>query len=81
MIAVDTNAWRRYLGGTIDSYTPLIAEAVNYGEAVFPPIVLTEALSHRLLTPEDLGCIDSNIPLLTYDDGFTRFVDAGLELL
>jgi predicted nucleic acid-binding protein len=27
------------------------------------------------------ACIDSNVPLLTYDNGFTRFVDAGLDLL
>lgn len=27
------------------------------------------------------ACIDSDFPLLTYDRGFTRFVDAGLKLL
>ena len=26
------------------------------------------------------ACIDANIPLLTYDDGFTRFIDFGLKL-
>lgn len=36
------------------------------------------------LTPDCLiaqACIDMDIPLLTHDSGFTRFIDAGLKLL
>jgi len=123
MIAVDTSVLRRFLSGTIDSCTPLLAEAMAYGQAALPPIVLTEALSDRYVTVDDIdttlsipllplrkgywiragnlrrhlisqeraapiadcliaqACIDSNVPLLTYDGDFTRFVDAGLKLV
>ncbi|HEY4640744.1 MAG TPA: PIN domain-containing protein [Thermoanaerobaculia bacterium] len=27
------------------------------------------------------ACIDVNVPLLTFDDGFTRFIDFGLQLI
>jgi predicted nucleic acid-binding protein len=123
MIAVDTNVLRHYLWGTIDSYTAIVAEAINTDEASLPPIVLTEALSDPQITEHDVyrtlavplvplylgywdragdlrrrliqaarsapiadcliaqACIDVDVPLLTYDRGFTRFVDAGLKLI
>lgn len=123
MIAVDTNVLRRYLRGTIDSHTPLLAEALFNGEALLPPVVQTEALSARDLTQNEIdrtrqirllplldgywyrtgklrrdlywrertapiadcliaqACIDFDVPLLTYDDGFTRFIDFGLQLI
>jgi len=122
MIAVDTSVLRRFLSGTIDSHTPVLAEAMAYGQAALPAIVVTEALSDRYVTVDDIdttlsfpvlplrkgywvragnlrrhlisqersapiadcliaqACIDSNIPLLTYDGDFTRFVQAGLKL-
>src|SRR3954470_1867090 len=123
MIAVDTSVLRRFLSGAIDSHTPVLAEAMAYGRAALPPIVVTEALSDRYVTVDDIdttlsfpvlvlrkgywvragnlrrhlisqeraapiadcliaqACIDSNVPLLTYDGGFTRFVGAGLKLI
>jgi len=122
VIAVDTNALRHYLRGRIDSYTPVVAQAVNNGDAALPPIVLTEALSEVHLAPAEIdetvriallplfdgywfragnlrrdllaikrsaplgdcliaqACIDADVPLLTYDSGFTRFLSFGLKL-
>src|SRR6476469_1709126 len=54
MIAVDTNVLRHYLRGRIDSYTAMVAEAINADEASLPPIVLTEALSDPQITEHDV---------------------------
>ena len=123
MIAVDTSVLRRFLSGTIDSCTPHLAKAMAYGQAALPPIVLTEALSDRYVTIDDVdttlsipllplrngywlragnlrrnlissdraapiadcliaqACIDSNVPLLTYDGDFIRFTSFGLKLI
>ena len=113
MIAIDTNAWRHFLGGVIDSRSALIAKALNINEALshggqrphqfrmtlrVPLLPLRNGywfragrLRRELLSVERSApiadcliaqaCIDSNVPLNTYDDGFTRCVYAGLELL
>lgn len=54
MIAVDTNVLRHYLHGTIDSYTAMVAEAINTHEALLPPIVLTEALRDPQITASEI---------------------------
>jgi predicted nucleic acid-binding protein len=123
MIAVDTSVLRRYFGGEIDHCTPILAEALAYQEALLPAIVLTEALSDRWLTDDEIdatleipllpvydgywyragnlrrdllatdrkapavdcliaqACIDGDIPLLTYDGDFARFMELGLKLV
>ena len=69
MIAVDTNVLRHYLHGTIDSYTVMVAEAINTHEALLPPIVLTEALSDPQITASDIGRTLS-VPLMPLYNGY-----------
>jgi len=123
MIAIDTSSLKRYLAGEVDLDTALVGRAVVTGEAVLPPIVLTEGLSDPDLTDEDAeflrslpllrlyggywaragnlrrdllvnrlakdtpdclvaqACIDADVPLITYDRDFLRFIKAGLKLV
>jgi predicted nucleic acid-binding protein len=60
MIAVDTSVLRRYLGGEIDSHTPLL--------------VIADCLVAQ-------ACMDNDVPLLTYDGDFDRFIDLGLKVI
>jgi hypothetical protein len=91
VIALDTNVLRRYLDGMIARDTVIAARAVATDEAMLPPIVLTEALSDTAASDEHTRRTLSIalMPLFrgywsragNHDNGFTRFIDAGLKLL
>src|SRR5947208_7489854 len=81
MIAVDTNVLRHYLWGTIDSYTAMVAEAINTDEALLPPIVLTEALSDPQITAGDIYRTHSVPLLLLYDGYWSRTGDLRRRLI
>jgi predicted nucleic acid-binding protein len=53
LIAVDTSSLRRYLRGEVNSAAVLVARAITSGEAMLPPVVLTEAISDVNLTEHD----------------------------
>jgi len=69
MIAIDTSSLKRYLAGELAIDTILVARALASGEAVLPPVVLTEALSDPKLTGDDAERMLS-IPLLRLYDGY-----------
>ena len=69
MIAIDTSSLRRFLRGEISGTTARIAQAVTSGDAMLPPIVLTEALSDVNLRPEDRRRT-LEFPLMPLYDGY-----------
>jgi len=69
MIAIDTSSLKRFLAGELAIDTILVARALASGEAVLPPIVVTEGLSDPDLTDDDAERILS-IPLLQLYDGY-----------
>jgi len=69
LIALDTSSLRRYLRRLVDGNTVLVTRAINSGEAMLPPVSLTEALSDVNITDEDRQRT-LNIPLLPLFDGY-----------
>ena len=68
MIAVDTSAFQRYVNGITDPSTLAVDAALREKVAHFPPIVVTEILSHPRL-PLDVAERVKSITLLPIRDG------------
>jgi len=69
MIAIDTSALLPYLDGERGSDLDTIDEALERGTAVLPPVVLTEILCARGLTPPLRRSLLA-LPIMDISDGF-----------
>jgi hypothetical protein len=68
LIGIDTSAFQRYVNGLHDSSTLAVDAALREKVAHFPPIVVTEILSHPRL-PLDVAERVKAITLLPVRDG------------
>ena len=68
MIGIDTSAFQRYINGITDRSTLAVDSALREKIAHFPPIVLTEILSHPRL-PDDVAERVKAIALLPIHEG------------
>lgn len=69
MIAIDTSSLRRFLAGDKGRDVDAVRVAIARGEAVLPPVVLSEILSDPALPPALIQDI-ANVPLLEVRSGF-----------
>ena len=69
MIAIDTSSLPRFLAGEEGRDVDLVRIAINQGQAVLPPVVLSEVLSDPAI-PAALAADLSRLPLLTIGPGF-----------
>lgn len=69
MIAVDTSSWSAYLGGGRGDDVEALEAALEHGNVVLPPVVLSELLSSPRLT-EDAAKLFIGVPLLELGAGY-----------
>ena len=81
MIAVDTSSLVAYLGGEEGVDVELVDQAFEFGQAVLPPVVLTEVLSAPGLEARIAGTI-RELPVLETLPGFwTRAAEVRSRIL
>ena len=68
-VAIDSSSLIAYLGGTDRSDTDLVHQALERGEAVLPPVVVTELLSQPGL-PRPVSDLLQTIATLEILDGY-----------
>jgi predicted nucleic acid-binding protein len=69
MIAVDTSSWSAYLGGEAGDDVGAVDRALEHGNAVLPPAVLSELLSNPKLGSKATNLF-IRIPLLELSEGY-----------
>ena len=69
MIAVDTSSWSAFLEGKHGADVEALEQALEHGNVVLPPVVLTELLSSPRLT-EDAAKLFAGVPLLEIGSGY-----------
>jgi predicted nucleic acid-binding protein len=69
MIAIDTSSWSAYFGGEEGHDVEAVDQALEHGDAVLPPVVLTELLSSPKL-PSSAARILSALPMLELSEGY-----------
>ena len=69
MIAIDSSSLIAYLGGGTGRDVDVVDLALRQGQAVLPPVVLSELLSEPKLTPSVIALL-LEIPLLGVGDGY-----------
>jgi predicted nucleic acid-binding protein len=69
MIAVDTSSWSAFLEGKQGTDVEALDRALEHGNVVLPPVVLSELLSSPKLTSEAAKLFGS-VPLLEVGAGF-----------
>lgn len=69
MIAIDSSSLIAYLSGQPGRDTDAVDLALQQGQAVLPPVVLSEILSEPKLPP-DVAALLEQIPLLEIAEGY-----------
>ncbi len=69
MIAIDTSSFVAYLSGASGPDVEVTAVALQHGQAVLPPVVLSELLSDPAL-PASVGRLFVRLPLLELTEGY-----------
>jgi predicted nucleic acid-binding protein len=69
LIALDSSSFSRFLDGTLERDTELVASALREGTAVIAGVVLTELLSRPVLSAESQSII-LRVPVLTITAGY-----------
>ncbi len=69
MIAVDTSSWSAYFAGAVGRDVDAVDRALEHGNAVLPPVVLSELLSNPKLGAT-AGKLLSQVPTLALSDGY-----------
>ena len=81
MIAIDTSAFQRYVNGLHDESTLAVDAALEGKVAHFPPIVVTEILSHPELLPSIAERVRTISVLPIHDGYWQRAGELRAELL
>jgi len=71
VIALDTSSVVAFFAGDQGADRTAVREALQIGSAVFPPVVVTELLSHPLIRSEILSAVAS-VPQLDLVDGYWK---------
>jgi predicted nucleic acid-binding protein len=69
VIAVDTSSWSAYLEGNRGDDVEALERALEHGNVVLPPVVLSELLSSSQLT-EEAKKLFIDLPLLDLGSGY-----------
>ena len=69
MIAIDTSSWSAYLADEVGSDVEQVAQSLELGHAVLPPVVLSELLSNPKL-PGPIAKLFLELPVLELSPGY-----------
>jgi predicted nucleic acid-binding protein len=69
VIAVDTSSWSAFLEGKQGPDVEALEQALEHGNVVLPPVVLSELLSSPKL-PGEAAKLFANVPLLEVGSGY-----------
>jgi predicted nucleic acid-binding protein len=69
VIAVDTTSWSAFLEGKQGPDVEALEQALEHGNVVLPPVVLSELLSSPKL-PGEAAKLFANVPLLEVGSGY-----------